>query len=197
MTGRDEHSLPLRTLGVAAAVVVAFAVPGAFDRLVWDREAIGQGSVWRIATGQLVHGGGAHLLWDILPLVLVGVMWENALGRRYWVALGLSLLAVGVGLFFLDPRLVAYCGLSGALVGLWVAGGLGGAASEERAGRLPLARLYRAAAWLGVAKIGFEVVSGSTLFVSPANVGGSAVPLAHALGALGGAVAVLRPRRAS
>ncbi len=183
--------LPWRSLGVAAAAL-AVAASAAAPGLTYDRDRILGGEIWRLLTGHLVHAGPRHLLWDALPLLGVGLLFEGALGSRFWRALGMAALSVGAGLFLLDPGLGAYCGLSGVLNGLWVGGALVAARGEERAGRIALAWLYRACVLLDLGKVAFETATGSPLVTDPIALGGDPVPLAHALGALGGVLAAWR-----
>lgn len=183
--------LPWRSLSIAAAAL-AVAASAAAPCLVYDRDRILRGEVWRLLTGHLVHAGPRHLLWDALPLIGVGLLFETALGPRYWRALGMSAFSVGAGLFLLDPGLGAYCGFSGVLNGLWVGGALVAARGEERAGRIALAWIYRACVLLDLGKVAFETATGTPLFTDPVALGGEPVPLAHALGALGGVLAERR-----
>lgn len=182
-----------RSLAVAAAALAVAAAPALAPLLIYDRHAIVAGDVWRLLTAHLVHAGSSHLLWDVLPLLVVGFLWEPAIGRRFWTALGLSTLTVGVGLLALAPGLETYCGLSGVLNGLWVGGALAAARREQAGGEPRVALLYRAGVLLALAKIAFEAVSGRTIFTDPTHLGGTPIPLAHALGALGGCLALLIP----
>lgn len=178
---------PWRTVALAAAALAA-ATPVAFDLLVMDREAVLGGELWRPLTAHLVHATRYHLTWDVAALLLLGFQFERVLGRRFFpVTLG-SGLTVGLGVLLLQPETSFYCGLSGVLNGLWVAGALVFARREERRGRRALAWLFRAAVLAGLAKIALETALGSPLFTDAARLGADPVPLAHALGALAGAL---------
>jgi membrane associated rhomboid family serine protease len=46
-----------------------------------DRAAVLSGHAWRLLTGHL-HGGRKHLMWDVLPLIAIGLLFEEYLGAR-------------------------------------------------------------------------------------------------------------------
>lgn len=185
---KPASHLPIRSLLLAAAVSAAAAFPFLLPWLEYRREAILAGEIWRLFTAHLVHGNITHLLWDGLPLLALGFLFEAYLGRRFWVVLAVSGLAVGGGLLLVEPGLDTYRGLSGILNGVWIAGALAGAAAEKKAGRLGLSRLYLLCVFLDLAKIGYEVATGHPIFTGSSDLGGTAIPWSHALGVLGGFV---------
>jgi rhomboid family GlyGly-CTERM serine protease len=173
-------------------VLAVAAVPGAFGALAYHRGGVLQGELWRLLTGHLVHASPSHLLWDVLPLVALGFLFERHLARRLWGALVVSALVVGGGLLLLSPGLALYSGLSGVLNGVWVAGALTAASRERASGEPRLALLYQICVLGLLAKVGVEAGTGTPLFTDAAAMGGTPVPLAHALGALGGQLTVTR-----
>ena len=182
--------IPLKSLALAAAALAA-AAPAAASLLEYDRSAILRGELWRIVTAHFVHCSPHHLLWNVLPLIGVGILFEKALGRRFWPVLFASCLAVGGGLLLFEPGLATYRGLSGVLNGLWVAGALYAAGQEKRAGRGSLALLYRGCVLLDVGKIALEAATGTPIFTDPSALGGEPIALAHLLGAAAGLCATL------
>jgi rhomboid family GlyGly-CTERM serine protease len=192
---RREGSGVRRTLLVAAAVAVA-ATPGLFPHLVLDRGAVLDGEIWRLFSGHLVHGSASHLLWDVLPLLAIGMLFERALGTRWWLVLGASALTVSVGLLAMEPDLSRYCGLSGVLNALWVAGALQGARNEEASGSRAMAWIYRACVLCGLAKVALEAFTGTQIFTEAVALGVIPIPLAHALGALAGPLLLPGRKRA-
>jgi rhomboid family GlyGly-CTERM serine protease len=180
---------PWRTLALAAVALAVAAAPGTLSLLQYHRDAILGGEIWRILTAHVVHASANHLLWDVSALVIIGVLFEQALRRRFWIVLLVSMVTVGGGLLVVEPDLGAYCGLSGVLNGLWVAGALAAARIEERAGHRGLARLYRFALLVLAAKIAFEAATGTAVFTDAESLGAFPVPLAHLFGALGGWIA--------
>lgn len=186
---KPAFHLPYRSFLLAAAASAAAALPFLGQWFEYQREAILGGEIWRLFTAHLVHAGGTHLLWDGIPLVVLGFLFEAYLGRRFWTVLAISCLAVGGGLLLVESGLDTYRGLSGILNGIWVAGALAGAAAEKQAGRRGLSRLYLFCVILDLGKIWFETVTGHPIFTDSANLGGTAIPWSHALGAAGGFVA--------
>jgi hypothetical protein len=150
---------------LAAAVLAVAAAPGAVQVLELQGSA---GEPWRLLTGHLVHGTTYHLLWNLAALVTLGFLFEDVLRRGLWSLALASGLTVGLGVIALDPELAAYRGL---------------------------ARLYLACVLADLLKIAVEAGSGGALFTDEARLGGTPVPLAHALGALG-AMLWLGARRA-
>jgi rhomboid family GlyGly-CTERM serine protease len=113
-------------LAVAAvAVVIAIGGSAVGELLRYEREAILGGQLWRVFTGNLVHGGWAHLVLNIAGLGLIGLLFGQALNAQHWMFIFIACaLGVGLGLLVLNPRVSWYVGLSGVLHGLFVAGAL-------------------------------------------------------------------------
>jgi rhomboid family GlyGly-CTERM serine protease len=190
------HRLPIpqRTLALAVAALAVAAAPGALPLLQYQREAIHDGEIWRLLTGHLPHASGNHLVWNVLPFLLLGVLFEHVLGRRYWTVLLLSGATVSLGILLLDPGIEAYVGLSGVLNGIWVAGALATARQEKVRGHRGTALLFTSCVLADLAKICIEAFGSGPIFTDPTAIGGTPVPIAHALGGLGGWIALRRFR---
>ena len=123
---RQRHgslALPWRTLLLGAAAVAAhLALGSAPDGWVFDRGAIAHGEWWRLLTGHWVHSDPGHALWNIAALLLAGIVFEARLGWRLPLALLLATAGVDAWLWWGEPGLMCYCGLSGILNGLIAAG---------------------------------------------------------------------------
>jgi len=180
--------LPWRTLAFAALALAAAATPGAPSALGLAREPLLAGELWRLWTAHLAHGSAYHLGWNLAALVALGLLFEYPLKQRIWSLMFVSFSVVGLGLVLLDSRLWIYCGLSGVLNGLWVGGALFAARSEYRRRHFAVACLYRVCVVGGLAKIAVEAWTGVPLLTDASALGGTPVPLAHALGALGGVI---------
>lgn len=113
------------TLGLAALMLIlgilsSWSVPA----LEFNRTLITQGQWWRLLTGHWVHYGFYHLAMNVSAFLLCGYILLHPLPlRRYALLLCTCLLGVGCALYWLNPQLHSYAGLSGVLHGL-VAGGL-------------------------------------------------------------------------
>jgi membrane associated rhomboid family serine protease len=64
------------TLLLAGGAWVVAAFPGWAGGLMYDRQAILDGELWRLFTGHWVHFSTSHLVCDTLALGLVGGMLE-------------------------------------------------------------------------------------------------------------------------
>ncbi len=104
------------TLAVVAMVFLIFG-PAPAD-LLFDREAVANGELWRLLTGHFVHADGEHFFWNVSALALLGVMAERiaCLSARLlaWVWM-LGIAIIDAALWFGLPDIRMYCGLSAAL----------------------------------------------------------------------------------
>jgi rhomboid family GlyGly-CTERM serine protease len=164
--------IPLLAL---AAVAATFTAP---VTMALDREALASGQLWRLWTGHLVHWNLSHLIWD--GLTFGGLAWLlDRLAPRVLVPLlALGTPAISLCVLVAEPSIRLYGGLSGLDVALWVAVCLA-VARHHRADRTT-----RVLGWLalagGLLKVGFEITTGSTVFVDGTFV---LVPSAHLSGA--------------
>ncbi len=146
-----------------------------------DRQAILQGQLWRLATGNLVHWSAEHFLLDVGAFLVVGLMYERYLKRQYpWILLA-SALAVGCGVLLFLPEMGVYRGLSGVDSGQFAAALC---AEIFLAARRPRRWIWALpAATIFVIKIAYECCSGQMFFgtESLGNIG-LPTPLAHAAG---------------
>lgn len=179
---QGSKSLPwLTASGVAIATLLWLVFGAAPESLVFDRDAIAAGEIWRLVTGHWVHSDAGHALWDIGALAIIGWLLEPQ-GRWRMIAVALAgMLAVDVCLWWFMPALDRYCGLSGllnamfivAIVDLW------------RAYRHPV---YVLAGLIWSVKLAREATLGISLVVSTAW---PTVPQSHLAGGLGGIALLL------
>lgn len=105
----------LLTAGLALVIQLN---PAWREVLIYERTAAGGGEVWRWWTGHLVHFGWPHFLVDTGLLLLIG--WT--LGRQFphASALGLVLQPVLITavIYWFDPAMTRYAGLSAVNLGL-------------------------------------------------------------------------------
>lgn len=122
------------TLGLTLVTLLLAAVHGWSEPwLEFNRNAIDQGQWWRLITGHWVHYGVYHLLMNSAALLLCGYVLLIDIKPGHYAALLLTcLLAVGLGLYWGNPQLGYYAGLSGVLHGLLVAGLLLGLSHAPR-----------------------------------------------------------------
>ena len=116
-------NLPWRTLLLTAIATAAyFALGPAPDKWIFDRVAIAEGEWWRLLTAHWVHGDASHAGWDIGALLLLGILFESKLQGRLLLALLAATVAVDAWLWWGEPALSFYCGLSGILNGVMILG---------------------------------------------------------------------------
>jgi rhomboid family GlyGly-CTERM serine protease len=157
----------------------------------YDRGGLESGEAWRLLTGHLVHLGWGHLWPNLVALGLIGSLFEEVLPPLEWLgAAALAALAIDAGLYFLDPQVDWYVGLSGVLHGLVACGAL-----------LLLGR----GNWIGfvlaigvATKLVWEQYMGPIPFTE-ASAGGPVIVAAHLYGSAGGTaaaacIAILRRR---
>lgn len=173
--------VPWVSLGLTAAAMALFFSPPLTELLVYNREAIAAGEVWRLVTGHLVHFSAAHLIGNSAALLLAEIFLRlkgEGVPRRFWC---LAPPAVGLALFLLNTDLAIYGGLSGIVCGMiillagrWLRGG----------------RPERGLALLLLAGVGAKVLLEAHTS-QPLLAAGTApfvpVPLAHLAGAAVGA----------
>lgn len=120
--------LPPVTLTLIVANVVSFihqvAVHGlTSERAIVDAGALARdpvvldGEVWRVWSAAFLHGGVDHLLGNMLPLYIVGMALEHAIG--WWATLRVYFLAAtlaSITSLLVDPG--PSLGASGAIFGL-------------------------------------------------------------------------------
>lgn len=128
-----------------------------------------------------MHYGVEHFVWDsLLFMILALLLWKEERWRLWgWILVAAPLISITV--FALHPSLVEYRGLSALDSMLFVRYFLGSVLllhgwQRWCFGVLPLVAL--------AAKITFEFVAGSALFVSDMGPGVVPLPSAHLAGAL-------------
>ncbi len=192
-TGRDAviRWLPVLAL-VAAGIVLGLGEDAWRDLGRYDRGGLMRGEYWRLVSGHLVHLSWGHVWLNLAALVVMAFLFDGLMSARDWIiATAVSALAIDAGLFFLEPEVAWYVGLSGSLHGITVVGAVAMLRAQPRIATVLL---------IGVAaKLAWEQTSGP-IPLSEATSGGAVLVDAHLYGAIGGAVArvlIELPRRAA
>ena len=86
--------------------------------LLYDRAGIVEGDLWRIWTGHLVHFGWPHFIVDCGLLLIVGWIAENQ--HPWFMRAGLVLMPAFISgsMFWLEPGMARYGGLSAFNLGV-------------------------------------------------------------------------------
>lgn len=109
---------PWAFLLVAAASLVIQLAPAWREALLYRREAVVAGEFWRLWTGHLVHFGWPHFLADTGLLLILGLFLEEKHRAFSWTAFAVMPAVVSACLFWLDPAMTRYGGLSALDLGL-------------------------------------------------------------------------------
>ncbi len=169
------------TLILASGALLLYACAGPIPHeWVYDRTAVMHGEIWRGLTGHFTHSDGTHVFWDVTALVILGMLFESSLRSHFLTVLVIGVLSVNAGLWWGMPALQQYCGLSGILNTVLMAGLIQQATrSTDRWER----RLLLCIGLGALLKIAIEIALDSALFT---QTHWPAVPLIHAAGAFGG-----------
>jgi rhomboid family GlyGly-CTERM serine protease len=168
------------TILVVAVLVMALASAGGealLAELRYERAALAAGQWWRLIGAHVVHLDLRHLLFNVAGLVLLWMLFAREYRLPQWLAILLcTMLAVDAGLWFGSPHVIWYVGASGALHGLWSAGGWAQWRRAVPVSVLPLLAL--------LLKLVVEQWRGGSVLVGDMQV----VLQAHVYGALGGLI---------
>ena len=183
---RNAASLLGWTLPAAIALVSLACLAGGDDArmaLRFDRSGILDGDAWRLLSGHVVHLGASHWALNVVGLGLVWYLVGEAFDVRRWLIICLlAITAIDAGLWWLNPGLQWYVGLSGLLHGM-LAAGIAGVWGRRRSEAILLAAVV-------AVKLGYEQIAGP-LPGSELASGAAVVVDAHLYGATGGVAAAL------
>jgi len=108
---------PILTPLVLSVSVLSFCSPKIASMLVFDRDAVMQGEVWRLFSSYFVHFTNIQLVYNLLVFGIAGWIVEKK-SQLHFSLLYLSMaLVIGVTLFVLKPAMTYYGGLSGLACG--------------------------------------------------------------------------------
>ena len=160
-----------------------FQLLGWENHLRYDRDLVAQGRYFLLYSAQLVHLNWSHWMMNMAGLVMTALLFGHRASFWQWLLVfAVSASAVGLGLWWFDPELRWYVGLSGALHGLLVAGAIFELRHHRLSGGLLLVLLAGKVLWEQLA----GPMPGSESFID-----GHVVVNSHFYGAVGGAVAAL------
>ena len=107
-------------LVLAALALVIQLAPGWRDELLYDRTALSAGGWWRIWTGHFVHFGWPHFVADTGLFLILGWLLDSRHRLFSRVALVVLPAFIAAALYWLDPTMDRYGGLSAVNLGLLV-----------------------------------------------------------------------------
>jgi len=107
------------------AISITFIGDSLSDILQYDSKAIADGEYWRIFTAHIVHLGWSHLWLNLAGLVLIFLFFSNCVPNHFWwTSFFICGLGISILVYFLNPEIRWYVGLSGVLHGLFVLAGI-------------------------------------------------------------------------
>jgi rhomboid family GlyGly-CTERM serine protease len=170
---------PSWTLLICAGAALIFASPALGALLIYDRAGIAHGELWRLATGNLVHFSPAHLCFDLTAFFIAGAIIEVRGYRRFPVLCLAAATLIGIVLYFAEPAMYYYGGLSGVAMAAVTYLCLHGL-TEKGAWHW-----LCAAVLAGVtAKLGFELAFGKSLLGEAGAQEFFPAPLSHLVGTI-------------
>jgi rhomboid family GlyGly-CTERM serine protease len=189
--------IPCASLLLGLLALGLIFLPRGADLLEYDRLSIAQGGIWRLFTCHWTHFSFDHLLWDLLAFLALGAACERQDRKAFFWCLLVSAGAISMAVWIFQPGLAVYRGLSGidsalfAYLAVRVLGKNPVRRNPVRVSAISLVLL------LFAGKVIFEMVTGSTLFVTDLGNGVVPIPMAHLAGAAAGAGSALAALRAS
>ncbi len=173
------YSLPISV--IAFLTISCFFLDNLIsETFIYHRQLISQGEFWRLITGHFFHTNSFHLGLNMAALVLLCAIHGHFYTcRNYLLLFTFSALACSLSLYFFNPELVQYVGLSGILHGVFVWGALMDIWAKEKTGYLLFIGV-----WLKIAHEQFYGTSDDIAALIEANVAIDA----HLWGAIGGLI---------
>ena len=186
--------IPIVSLLMVAAALAIAIIPGAADRLQFDRSAVLQhGSLWQFVTCHWTHWSVSHLFWDCLALGVLASFCERENRARFLCCVAVSVPVIPLVLWFTESWMLTYRGLSGIDSALFVLLVTMLIQNAVRCGdRLELAFTGLVLAGF-ISKVAYEFLAGQTVFVDSAASGMVPVPMAHVIGAMIGLLCGIVP----
>jgi len=102
---------------------------------IYSREAIVGHEYWRLFTGHLFHTNYAHFLLNSLAIILLWALHGQFYSIKNYIALFIfSAILISSAIFFTDPNMSTYVGLSGVLHAFFVWGALKDIQHKDKTG---------------------------------------------------------------
>lgn len=108
-----SYSPPWVTFGLCCTLILIYLLPATFQHFHYNSSLVTTGQWWRIITSQFVHLDLSHLSYNIVALMILGVILEN--NYRQQIVLFLVASVSAIGCYLLISDLMLYCGISGAI----------------------------------------------------------------------------------
>jgi len=179
-------SLTLLIIGIS---IIVYGFPRFSDLLVYDRQAILNGELWRLLTAPFVHFSPSQIFWDVLVFGAAGLAIETAGYRGFWIVCIFATIIPSLVFLIASPELECYGGLSGLAIGAVAYFCLCNVFKKKKNRVIWVFIL----ACMG-AKIVAETAMGFPLFVQTGSVTFRLLPSVHIIGYLGAFAAIIWTR---
>jgi rhomboid family GlyGly-CTERM serine protease len=170
------------SLLLGGLAIVVFVSTTATEHLQFERAAIQAGELWRLITGHWTHWSIDHLGWDVFAFVVLAAGCERTGRARLLACVIASSLAISLGVMVLRPDLAQYRGLSGVDSALFVLLAMDMIRRSVMEHDRPQTVILGGCLVAFMLKVGFELYTGSTVFVDSAHSGMEPLALAHVIG---------------
>ena len=91
------------------------------SELLFHRDLINSGQLWRLLTGNWVHTNYTHLLMNLTGLSFICLLFKEHINVKIFYSSAIFIMiCVGLGLYLFSKQLIWYAGLSGTLYGLYM-----------------------------------------------------------------------------
>ena len=165
-------------------LLLAVFEPASSAYLMFDRQLINSGEIWRLFSAHFVHLSTTHMLGNLLAVCLLAYIAGEYLNNLHGISLLFwCVLVVGLGLYFFADHLHRYVGLSGVLHGLLLVAPF---VSKFYSRRIAFCFLV-----VILTKVGWEQSNFYDDMAMAETIGGRVETRAHLLGALAGLVYLL------
>jgi rhomboid family GlyGly-CTERM serine protease len=168
---------PKWTLLIAVAAIAATVITPLGAQLVYEREAILHGELWRLLTGHLVHFNGRHLFYDLLAFGAAGILIEARRPRAFLLLCLTMASTIGLTLLLTQLHMHTYGGLSGLACGAFCYLALMGLHDNGLSRYMSMLILMALPL-----KIAAELWTGTSLLTYTVDSPFIAMPLSHAAG---------------
>jgi rhomboid family GlyGly-CTERM serine protease len=177
---------PRASLLLTVAAVVIHLFFSLRVQLLYDRSALVHHELWRLLTCHWVHLSWDHLFWSALTFLGLGSLCEIMDQKKYVATVAVSALLIPAAIWWGQPDLVAYGGLSGLDCALYALLMVLLIKREIRSRNRLWVTCFSLLLTGLIAKITYETITGQTIFVSNNHSGMVPVPLAHLVGGVVG-----------
>jgi rhomboid family GlyGly-CTERM serine protease len=108
------------------AIIIAASGENITQILRYDAQAIAENQqYWRLFTAHFTHLSWPHLWLNVAGLFLIFLFFASCIQPRYWImSFIISSFSISILIYFLNPEIQWYVGLSGVLHTLFILGGI-------------------------------------------------------------------------